>query len=55
VKIRELPIGTPLNAIAFSTGTVETEKIAKVGTLLSSIRILVLDMPYTAGVKSDNR
>ena len=37
-----LPISTPPNAIAFSTGTVETKEMAKAGTLVSFIGIMVL-------------
>jgi sodium-dependent dicarboxylate transporter 2/3/5 len=37
-----LPISTPPNAIAFSTGTVETKEMAKAGTLVSLIGIIVL-------------
>jgi sodium-dependent dicarboxylate transporter 2/3/5 len=37
-----LPISTPPNAIAFSTGTVETKEMAKAGTLVSLVGVIVL-------------
>lgn len=37
-----LPIGTPPNAIAFATGTIETKEMAKTGSMVSLLGSVVL-------------